>query len=383
MRTIALTFALIALLLRPAAASFFTIDRVGASTLLLPYFEVDLDDPNGENTIFRVANLSPFPTIAHVVLWTDWGIPTIGFEIFLSGDASQDIDLSEVFGGQLPDTVPLVLAAARTSGIVDPCGSDMLDPFRIAHIGDAHTGQPSIVFENLCSGSAFEDGKARGFVTIDVVSDCTNLLPGSATYFNEDFGAIIAEDVLYGHYAYVHRESGNSAGGALVAIEAASFSTSNSFYSRFTPSTSQDGRELLPQRWTGQFFNGDVTTDVIVWSDPGETTQPLSCDSVPSWYPLGSTVVRLRDNGGDQFEASAFIPFPAVANRARVGDPNLPSPYSEGAIDIFFDAVPIVVLSGIAAPDRAQGHVGFFHRYSDNQAAFVSGAAVPTPVLGP
>jgi hypothetical protein len=116
---------------------------VPASTLLLPYFEVDLDDVNGESTSFRVANSSPLPVIAHVVLWSDWAIPTFGFEIYLDGNGAVDVDLHEVFAGRLPAPVPFVFAARTSGGIpIDPCSSPFLDIDEVQHLTSSHSGLP-------------------------------------------------------------------------------------------------------------------------------------------------------------------------------------------------------------------------------------------------
>src|SRR4051795_13302792 len=56
-----------------------------AATLLIPYFEADLSDPSGQNTLISVNNASSKSALARVVLWTDWGIPTLAFDIFLTG----------------------------------------------------------------------------------------------------------------------------------------------------------------------------------------------------------------------------------------------------------------------------------------------------------
>src|SRR5687767_12299890 len=52
-----------------------------AATLLLPYFEV-AEDRAGETTLFTITNVSQFPAIAHVVLWTDFSYPVIDFNIY-------------------------------------------------------------------------------------------------------------------------------------------------------------------------------------------------------------------------------------------------------------------------------------------------------------
>jgi len=47
-----------ALLLAPAGAfaEICSLDKAPAATLLLPYFEVDLDNPNGQTTLFSINN---------------------------------------------------------------------------------------------------------------------------------------------------------------------------------------------------------------------------------------------------------------------------------------------------------------------------------------
>jgi hypothetical protein len=80
-----------------ARAELGTIDNAPAGTLLLPYFEVNLGNPIGMTTVFSIVNSGDFGTspssgpsaasaaIAHVTLWTDLGIPTFAFDIYLTG----------------------------------------------------------------------------------------------------------------------------------------------------------------------------------------------------------------------------------------------------------------------------------------------------------
>ena len=42
--------------------------------------------------------------MANVTVWTDWGVPSLGFQIYLTGYDSQSIDLRNVFNGTLPIT---------------------------------------------------------------------------------------------------------------------------------------------------------------------------------------------------------------------------------------------------------------------------------------
>src|SRR5438045_3457333 len=69
-----------------------------AATLLLPYFEVDLDNAAGQTTLFTITNVSRYSQIAHVTLWTDFAVPVLDFNIFLTGYDVQAISLTDVLG---------------------------------------------------------------------------------------------------------------------------------------------------------------------------------------------------------------------------------------------------------------------------------------------
>ena len=83
MKRIAIALALLAGLAcaAPARAEFGTADPVPAATLLLPYFEVDLGNTNGADTLISVNNASATAIVANVVVWTDWGTPSLGFNV--------------------------------------------------------------------------------------------------------------------------------------------------------------------------------------------------------------------------------------------------------------------------------------------------------------
>jgi hypothetical protein len=87
-----------------AFAELCTVDAVPAATLLVPYFEVDLDAVNGTTTLFSINNASAAPTIAHVIFWTDWSYPTIDFDIYLTGYDVVTVNVRDVFNGNIPLT---------------------------------------------------------------------------------------------------------------------------------------------------------------------------------------------------------------------------------------------------------------------------------------
>src|ERR1700730_4873643 len=89
----------------PARAVICTLDAVPAATLLLPYFEVNLDNPNGLTTLFSVNNASATAVLAHVVLWSDLAVPVLSFNVYLTGYDVQSINLRDIIVfGNLPQT---------------------------------------------------------------------------------------------------------------------------------------------------------------------------------------------------------------------------------------------------------------------------------------
>src|SRR3954454_17316745 len=88
-----------------AFAVIGTIDDVPAATLLLPYFEVDLNNANGINTLFSINNASATAVLAHVTVWTDQSVPALDFDVYLTGYDVQTISLRDIFvNGNLPVT---------------------------------------------------------------------------------------------------------------------------------------------------------------------------------------------------------------------------------------------------------------------------------------
>ena len=92
-----------------AGAEIGTIDDVPAATLLLPYFECELDAnlvpaTGGVTTLFSINNASATAVLAHVTLWTDESIPTLDFDVYLTGYDVQTINVCDIFNGNLPVT---------------------------------------------------------------------------------------------------------------------------------------------------------------------------------------------------------------------------------------------------------------------------------------
>ena len=87
-----------------AVAEIGTIDDVPAATLLLPYFEVDLNSANGVTTLFSINNASASAAVAHVTVWTDLSVPVLDFDVYLTGYDVQTINMRDILNGILPRT---------------------------------------------------------------------------------------------------------------------------------------------------------------------------------------------------------------------------------------------------------------------------------------
>ena len=116
--------------------------RVGpAATLLLPYFEVDILGNSGQTTLFTVVNVTRYPQIAHVTLWTDWTYPVLAFNLYLTGYDVQAINMADILGrgiiappnGTSSTTRPGSLSASTNPNLRSP-----LDCASLPEIGRAH-----------------------------------------------------------------------------------------------------------------------------------------------------------------------------------------------------------------------------------------------------
>src|SRR5215472_1299843 len=219
----------------PAAAVICTIDDVPAATLLLPYFEVDLGNPNGLTTLFSVNNASATAVLAHVVIWTDLSVPVLDFNIYLTGYDVQSVNLRDIIvGGNLPQTASLGQDPTDTISPKGPFSQDInfasctgqLPPPNIGtlfttHLQNALTGKPSAILNGLCSAQALGDNIARGYITMDTVNNCTLRFPGDVGYFAAGgTGDATNQNIIWGDYAIVNATQNFAQGGTLVHIEA-------------------------------------------------------------------------------------------------------------------------------------------------------------------
>jgi hypothetical protein len=367
-----------------ASAVICTIDAVPAATLLLPYFEVDLANATGQTTLFSVNNASATAVLAHVVVWSDLSVPVLDFNIYLTGYDVQTVNLRDILvGGALPRTAS---AGQDPGDAISPHGdfsqdinfascsgllpAPVLPASFVQHLQQSLTGLSSSVLGNRCAGRAFGDNIARGYITIDTVNNCTLRFPGDPGYFGGD---ATDQNVLWGDYFYVNSAQNFADGNTLVHIEASGTNPETSvagqytFYGRYDAWTAVDHREPLATNFAARYVTGGTFsggTSLLVWRDSkvnqGPFTCPVSPGVRPAWYPLGQEGIVIFDEQEQPQVAQSFpvspqppqtglIPFPAEAQRTRVGSAELPVPFNFGWL--YLDLNTAVAAAGNNPPE--------------------------------
>jgi hypothetical protein len=380
-----LLFALLLLLplARPAAALICTIDEVPAATLLLPYFEVDLDNLWGSKTLFSINNASATAVLAHVVIWSDLSVPVLDFNVYLTGYDVQSINLRDIIAdGNLPQTAS---DGQDPTDTISPQGQfsqdinfascqgnlpiPQLPASFTAHLQAALTGK----FSNLlggCAGLDHGDNIARGYVTVDAVSNCTLRFPGDLGYFaNGGTGDATDQNVLWGDYFYIQELLSYASGNPLVHVEASPTDPETStagqytFYGRYVGFTAVDNREPLGTNFATRFLVGGPFTggtDLVTWRDSKVRQGAFKCGSLPSWYPLGQEAIVIFDEQehpqvpqtvpvSPQPPQQGITPFPAETQRVSVGGTAFPVPYKFGWL--FLDLNTTVAPAGSVPPE--------------------------------
>ncbi|MBZ0090259.1 MAG: hypothetical protein K8H90_07770 [Thermoanaerobaculia bacterium] len=286
-----------------AIADLCTIEATPAATLLLPYFEVDIADPNGVDTFFSINNASAATTLTHVIVWTDMSVEALDFNVYLTGYDVQTIAMGMMIrDGILPRT--------DNSNSVSPLGpysdghisypncgvmpytNPALDPAYIDHVQSLLTGGPSAIYGGRCGGYPYGDNIARGYVTVDVTSDCTLRTPCEDGYFFSGVtpyeGVGEYANILWGDWYIINYAENFAQGDTLVHIEAVDpadqigqETLNGTFWGRCSGDTDlwgtvgwaepwYDLRETLPTTFATRFYQNEAFqggTDLLVWRD--------------------------------------------------------------------------------------------------------------------
>jgi hypothetical protein len=342
-----------------------------SATLLLPYFEVDLDNGQGINTIFSVNNASATAVLAHVAIWSDLGVPVLNFDVYLTGFDTQRIDLRSVLLGNLPQTAS---AGQDPTNTISPQGIISQDinfasctgtlPYQplsagmVTHVRAALTGKPSPVLGGLCASRNHNTPSiARGYITVDTVTQCSSLFPSDPGYF---VGFVASrQNVLWGEYMLVDPSTEFAFADPLVHILADWTGVSDpdidigryTFYGRFTSWTAADEREPLSTKFQTRFIAAKDFksvakarrqpflpggTELIVWRDPKvPTANAFNCASKPSWFPLShSQILFFNEQEGVEQLDFELLPFPGVTQRVKVASADLPVTFYSGFVHL-------------------------------------------------
>jgi hypothetical protein len=343
-----------------------------AATLLLPYFEVDLANPAGANTIFSVNNASATAVLAHVTIWSAYHVPVYAFNVYLTGFDAQALNVRDLLSGVLPvtasdgqDPEPPPGGAFSPQGPLSQdinfasCAGQLPPPAvpqaTITHIRNSLTGVASAVAGGLCASRADGTTLARGYITVDTVNNCTLRLPNEVGYFGPGgTGDATNQNVLWGDYTYTNHIGGfdSGDGSPLVHIRADATDPETStpgeytFYGRLVAWTAADNREPLATTFMARFatLGGSAATTLTVWRDAKVNQNYFACGgNRPNWYPLGQEQLVVF-NEQEQPESTASvpfapqppstgpIPFPAGAQRVTVGGNDLPTSFQFGFV---------------------------------------------------
>lgn len=294
-----------------AAADSCVLGPQPAASLLIPYFEVDLDQPGGRTTLLAVSNTSAeAAAVARLVLWTDWGVPS--------------------------------LATLRAS----------------------HVGSPNPE-DGLCYASPRSDlTRATGYATVDLLerSSTTVVFQSDAGYFQGADPLASSEKLLAGDFFLVETEEAFAQGFEAVHLvaqpEKYSQAGGPSFYGAFVGGSGADARLPLSTRHQARFFVGSPAvagTDLLVWLANGVVAAPQECGDGPPWFQLGIPDLDVAGVDEDANELKTFVrENPLRAQILRVGT-DVPVPVASGALE-----VTTRVRDAIGAPphfDPVQGWV--------------------------
>ena len=307
----------------PAVAVMCALDDVPAATLLLPYFETTAMAP-GVNTLMSINNATAEAALAHVTFWTNWSMITYEFDLYLTGYDVATFSLRDViFNGLIPITADQGTDPTDTISPQGPYSQDAAFPgcddffpfyvnpvIRNAELETLQKGHLGLPLASLGSGrclsQGFNDGIARGYITVDSVSHCSTAVVLDPGYF-VDGGSGIANNnnVFWGDYFIYEPRAGTAFGERLVAIEAhpefnaTSTSTGYTFYGRYySPAIGGDNREPLGTAWAVRVLPGLGRSDLLVWRDSTANNHPANgfvCNQGPNWYPLNENEVFFFD----------------------------------------------------------------------------------------
>jgi hypothetical protein len=374
-----------------------------AATLLLPYFEAQVPKAiggkaTGIDTLFSVNNASASSALAHVTIWSDLSVPVFGFNIYLTGYDVQPISMVDLLNGKLPvtgddgddpsDTISPQGQFSQDINFPGEMGTQpaQLDVATVNHIRAALTGKPSPLVSGQCLGRDYGEKKviARGYVTIDSVTEHTAVGPDDPAYFT----AADSRNILWGDSFFINKSKKIGRGDALVAVRASLLDPEvndageYSFYDTTNGSgLPTDHRQPLGSIYAGRFVNDSrhpfypSGTSAIVWRDSKVAQVPFTCGSTPTWFPLSQRQIVAFDEQENP-ELLALAPFPGATQSVKIGGPTFPVSAESGWLYLDLNAsAPSVSGSPAENPSAQQAFVSMVF---DSKAKYSVGSRAIT-----
>jgi hypothetical protein len=326
-----------------------------AATLLVPYFDVNLENAQEDDTLWTITNVSNLPQIAHVTVWTDRSFPVLDFNIFLTGYDVQAISMFDILGnGQIAPPSGTTSDSDVGDRSADNDANPLLDITNCDRLA-FNIPAPSLatIVTALTTGlypgcgttrigNLQPDGHARGYVTIDVSESCGTDLPVDPLYYTTE---ILFDNVLIGDYQQVDRANNFAQGNPLVHIRAIpeggdvgttgtpGFETNfdRTFYSRYQGGGVADRRQPLPSTFAARWISGGagaLNTSFKIWRE-GVSGDTLACSQYPPNAALAITeLVRFDEDENP----TTFVP-DIIISPVPEGEVSLPETSQTDASD--------------------------------------------------
>lgn len=311
----------------PLFGELNTIDVVPAATLLVPHFAVDMAGCGSGSfteftTLVTISNPRSAPTIVQLTFWTDTSFATVDYMIYLDGFDIVSANLADMFcDGIIPQTGPgLNTPGPYSDAAIDfPMCADFFPPGTLsvnimARLVNGHTGEEMPGASGQCAGFDYgaSDTRARGYLTINVVNQCTVFFPSANGYFG---GIASNENVILGQYSYVDVSENMMQTFPAVHIEADSSGTmyqdgDHTFYGRYVQASAIDRREPLPTFFQANYMRQTPAfdeTQLVVWREGGADSATFPCGSPPQLASNANNLVVFNDTT-DAFTATQALP---------------------------------------------------------------------------
>ena len=340
------------------AASQCAPTQAPSATLLFPYFEVDLADPEGATTLISInaETGSGDPVLAHVVIWSDLGFPVLDFDLHLDADTVVSLDLRRVLQGELPETGPASGEISPFPACTNPLALPQLDAAAIASLQAALLGRPDPQ-DALCRAEPRDEGGlAIGYLTVDVLNECSETIrnPRDPGYFEPGgTGTASNRNVLWGDIFLVNQSEDSAQGLAAVGLvaDAEQFGPDlkQTFYEGLV-GLANDHRQPLGDAFRTRFLNGGAFTagtDLVVWTEDVDFTgEPFDCTGpIPAFAQTFLDITVRNEKGTVTAEDPFFAVDGVLTSRRQVGiDPG----FSTGGAH--FGTIEIATWAWFAVP---------------------------------